>query len=463
MGLMLFLFSCSTYNQQTAQYYNQVRKGDYEAANKSLDKNKLLKKERNKLLYLLEKGKNYHMLHMPDSSNLYFNLADEYMEQTRKNAGDVAVSTLVNPMMERYKGEDFEKFMIHYYKALNYLYLNKAEDAIVEARRISLQTQQQSDKYNNKANRYSKDAFSMIIQGSLYESNGDVNNAFIAYRNALEAFESSPGKVHYGVSLPEQLKWDLLRTAYLNGFSSDVDFYERKFNLKYQPKPAAEGGELLLFWENGFAPIKDQQEFFFALLRGAGGVFYFSDPSGQMTIPFADASTVNNMGAVDLNEFRSIRVTFPKYVPQPAYYKSATVSASNSPAVSLEPVEDINTLAIQTLKERRLKELSSALSRVAIKKIAEYFLRGSNKKGESSDFQQIAGSALGIYNMLSEKADTRNWQTLPSSVSYARISLQKGKNIIQLKTRTDSGSEDTYTINVEGTGKLVLYNYSTPK
>lgn len=463
MGLMLFLFSCSTYNQQTTQYYNQVRKGDYEAANKSLDKNKLLTKDRNKLLYLLEKGKNYHMLHQPDSSNQYFNLADEYMEQAKKNVGDAAVSTFINPMMERYKGEDFEKFMIHYYKALNYLYLNKKEDAIVEARRISLQTQQQGDKYNDKANRYSKDAFSMIMQGALYESNWDVNNAFIAYRNALEVFESSPNKVHYGVLLPEQLKWDLLRTAYLNGFSSDVDFYERKFNLKYQAKPVSEGGELLLFWENGFAPIKDQQEFFFALLRGAGGVFYFSDPSGQITFPFTDASTINNMGAVDLNEFRSIRVTFPKYIPQPTYYKSAAVSIDNSAAINLELVEDINTLAIQNLKERRLKELGSALSRVAVKKITEYFLRGGNKKGESSDFQQIAGSALGLYNMLSEKADTRNWQTLPSSISYTRIPLQKGKNVIQLKARADSGGEDTYTFNVEGTGKLVLYNYSTQK
>ena len=192
MGLMLFLFGCSTYNQQIAHYYAHVKDGNYAAANKDLDHNKLLKKDRNRLLYFLEKGKTYHMLHQPDSSNLYLNKADEYMEEVRADAKDVAVGTLVNPMMEKYKGEDFEKFIIHYYKALNYLYLNKTEDAIVEARRISLQTQQQSDKFNDKTNRYSKDTFSMILQGLFYEAGGDVNNAFIAYRNAVEVYEKAP-------------------------------------------------------------------------------------------------------------------------------------------------------------------------------------------------------------------------------------------------------------------------------
>lgn len=454
MGLMLFLFGCSTYNQQIAHYYAHVKDGNYAAANKDLDHNKLLKKDRNRLLYFLEKGKTYHMLHQPDSSNLYLNKADEYMEEVRADAKDVAVGTLVNPMMEKYKGEDFEKFIIHYYKALNYLYLNKTEDAIVEARRISLQTQQQSDKFNDKTNRYSKDTFSMILQGLFYEAGGDVNNAFIAYRNAVEVYEKSPSGIHYGVSMPKQLEKDVIRTAYLNGFQSDVDYFEKKFNTQYRPEKSPEGGELVLFWENGLAPVKDQQEFFFALSRGVAG-FYFTD--GQNQVPFVGV-VGPEMNNINLGKFQSLRVTFPKYVPSPLFYTSATASANGGDS-HLEKVEDVNELAIATLRQRFGKEMATTLSRLLVKKIAEYTVRGDGK----DDLRDGIAGAIQLYSLLSEKADTRNWQTLPSAIYYTRIPLKKGQNEIQLKTKMVSGKDETHTISVEGTGGLVFYNYSSLK
>src|SRR5690606_33710583 len=148
-----------------------------------LDNNKLLRLKRNRLLYLLEKGKMAHLLHQYDSSNRYFNEADLFIEDARVSAKDIALGTLLNPMMQTYRGEDFEKFMVHYYKALNYLYLGQMEDALVEARRISLRSYAQSDKTNGNENRYSGDAFSLMLQGIIYEKSGEVNNAFISYRN----------------------------------------------------------------------------------------------------------------------------------------------------------------------------------------------------------------------------------------------------------------------------------------
>ena len=138
--LMLFLFSCAGYNARIARYYEQVTQQRYEKAYDILDNTKLLRLERNRLLYLLEKGKMAHLLHQYDSSNRYFNEADLFIEDARGSAKDIALGTLLNPMMQTYRGEDFEKFMVHYYKALNYLYLGQMEDALVEARRISLRS-----------------------------------------------------------------------------------------------------------------------------------------------------------------------------------------------------------------------------------------------------------------------------------------------------------------------------------
>ena len=129
-----------------------------------MEKNKLLKKERNKLLYLLEKGNLFHLMQSYDSSNVCFNTADYFIETTRKSLGDVSISYLLNPMMQTYLGESFERLMIHYYKSLNYLALNKTDDAIVEARRITLSNNALSDQQTNKK-KYNKDAFATNLQG----------------------------------------------------------------------------------------------------------------------------------------------------------------------------------------------------------------------------------------------------------------------------------------------------------
>ena len=73
ISLALILSSCASYNKQVGIYYTNLRQGDYERAAVSLDNNKLLKKDRNKLLYLLERGKVCHLLQQWDSSNNYFN------------------------------------------------------------------------------------------------------------------------------------------------------------------------------------------------------------------------------------------------------------------------------------------------------------------------------------------------------------------------------------------------------
>src|SRR5687767_13771563 len=253
--LMLFLFSCATYNNRINAYYTQVTQQRYDKAYTALDANKLLQQKRNRLLFLLEKGKMAHLLQQYEKSNQYFNEADLFIEDARTSAKDIALGTLLNPMMQTYKGEDFEKFMVHYYKALNYLYLRQPNEAMVEARRISLQSYSQQDKNNNNERKFSDDAFSLMMQGIIYENSGDVNNAFIAYRNAADLFLRNDG-AWYGVKLPEQLKKDVLRTAWQNGFTEELGRYEQLFNITYAPGEKAEGGELVLFWENGMAPVK---------------------------------------------------------------------------------------------------------------------------------------------------------------------------------------------------------------
>ncbi|MBL7741184.1 MAG: hypothetical protein JNK14_18320 [Chitinophagaceae bacterium] len=459
---MLFLFSCSSYNRQAITYYSNLQQGNYEKAAKALDDNRLLQKNRNRLLYLLERGKICHLLQQYDSSNQYFNEADHLIEDARTTVKDIALGNLLNPMMQAYKAEDFEKYLTHYYKALNYLQLGRPDEAMVEARRITLRSYAQEDKAGNK-DRYAEDAFSFILQGMIYEKNGDINNAFIAYRNAADVYLQNNGS-YYGIRLPEQLKKDLLRTAYQNGFVDEAGRYERLFNFTFQKEASPEGGELILFWENGSAPVKEQQDIFFTLFKDAGGSFFFRDAGGLYNVPF-DFSSGYNRDNIKLNDLRSFRVALPKYRAQPLYYTGATITVNNN-TLSPEPAESISTLAFSTLQERMLRELSSTLTRLAIKKLAEAAVRPAEKKETDSkkekkkkDTQEAIALGLQLFNFASEKADTRNWQSLPHTIYYSRIPLKRGVNEISLQI--NGPSSKTVQFSVNGDGRLQFRNICT--
>lgn len=465
---MLVLFcSCASYNQRMTAYYGQLENKQYQKAMHTLDKTSFIQRDRNKLLYFFEKGRLYHLMQQYDSSNAFFNRADNFIETSKRTAGDIAKANMINPMMQTYLGEDMERFMMHYYKGLNYLYLNQSNEAVVEARRITLAENAQGDKFNNKANRYSKDAFALNLQGMLYEANGDINNAFIAYRNAADVYLGS-GNTYYGVALPQQLKQDVLRTAQQMGFNEEKERYEKLFNTNLNSDTAT-GGYLILFVERGLAPVKREKNFYISHNNNGLTGFFFTDEYGnQVNLPF-DYTYYNTIDRNDsrLQSFRSIRVAIPYYEVRYTNNNPVTITVNNAIYTS-EPAQDINTLSTGILKERMLKEIADALARQILKKLAEKAVEKSaeaisknnskekdeqKKKEKAKDAGEIAGLLVNLINTATEKADTRNWQSLPAYIQYVRVPLQKGSNTI-----TITGKTKTRTITVEGNGGLHFMN-----
>jgi hypothetical protein len=116
--LMPFFYSCSTYQMKMSDYGNKLHSHQYNKAIKSIEKNKLLKHKRNSLLYNMELGRLHMLNNNLQKSNEYFNAADALLESNYKNIKDVAVSNLTNPMLETYRGEEYEKLMVNYLKSL---------------------------------------------------------------------------------------------------------------------------------------------------------------------------------------------------------------------------------------------------------------------------------------------------------------------------------------------------------
>ncbi|MGQ2984235.1 hypothetical protein [Flavobacterium sp.] len=472
--LLIALQSCGTYNSKTSEIENDLLNGNFDNAIVNIDKNKFLKKDRNKLLYLLEKGKLEHLKGNYEASN---NLLEQaYImidDKIKTNVGQAIAGKFTNPMAEPYKGEDFEKVTIHYYKALNYFQLGMPDEALVEAKRINIKLLEFNEKYSENKNKYTEDAFSQILQGILYESTGDINNAFIAYRNAEGIFSKDGGRF-FGVAMPEQLKQDLLRTSKQLGFIQEHNDYRKKFGIdpdpvaskkeapkkgkgkskKEEEKPAPEPvapmptGEAVVFWENGLSPAKDQ---IVITASGGSGIFYGSymdgDQMEEILIPIPVGTDIGSINAIAI----------PKYRKRENYYTKAAIVV-NDKEQQFELGQDFYPIAKQCLKDRMLRETINLVLRFATKKAGSAFLGALAEQALGSTAGDITKLGADAAGAATEKADTRNWQSLPATISYARVPLKEGDNKFILRKYGPQGI-DTDTLTIPYRRGLQIVNY----
>jgi hypothetical protein len=431
--LMPFFFSCRTYRNAVNVYYNHLQAGQYSEASQDLNKIKLLKKNRNRLLYNLEAGAVQYKLYNYQKSNEYLNTANDFLESNFKNIKDVALSNLINPMMETYRSESFEPFMVNYFKAINYLNLGMTEDAVVEARKISLASDRLAEKYKTNKKRYNKDPFALTLQGVIYEASGDINNAFIAYRNATNIFLDNKG-AYYGVELPLQLKKDLLRTANLMGFTSETERFEKLLGITFN-ETKEDQNAIILFIEEGAVPVKE--EYVYTIVKGTQrGGYQFVDQYGQtVSLPFNAASYGVNESK--LSDFSMARIALPIY--RQVYNNRSSIRISNN-GLQYEPekIQSLNDLAPAILRERMLEDLAKAFARYLIKttvqKSVEKTAEKKNENKQQSKKDENAGAMLlSLAGALSEKADTRSWLSLPAYLHYIRIPLTDGENTISVE------------------------------
>lgn len=446
--VVLSLSACTTYYQRNLAFQDAFTMGQMEEALKQLE-NKKAKKDRVKVLYYLNKGVVLQMLGDFETSKQALLDADRMIEDYQKNYGMEALTFLANPTITTYKTEDFEQVLMHYFQAKNYLQLGDYEGALVEARRINLALQYINDNRKERIT-YKQDAFAHVLMGMIYEASGQTNDAFIAYRNAYEVYKTDYA-TDYGLNTPAQLKQDLMRTAHKMKFKEELAQYESEFNQQYQPNTDADNGDLVFFWQNGLGPVKAEWALSFTVIPGEGGALTLKNEELDLVIPFP----AYNMGKEEkqgLINTRIVRVVVPKFVERMPLYHSATLSF-NGKKQALDKAEDINAIAIQNLRDRIMREVGEAVIRTALKLAASEAARTKNEG---------LGLALNLASAISERADTRNWQTLPHDVFYTRMSLPEGTHTVTLQTIGPAGNVREQPITVEiKKGRTTFVTYSS--
>ncbi|GHN03125.1 hypothetical protein WSM22_46140 [Cytophagales bacterium WSM2-2] len=439
--------SCATYYQSNFTFNQEFETGQIDKAYKTLQQHSSEAHGKKEFLYFVNNGLVLSMMSRYGDSNDFFEKAYLFGEDYRTNYLNEAASYLTNPNFTSYKGEDHEHLLLLYYKAINYLKQNNTDDALVECRRLNIRLQQLSDRYKSK-DKYEEDAFAHVLMGMTYEVDKDYNNAFIAYRNAMRIYRGEYQGM-FGVYAPDQLKEDLLRAAWLSGMKNEFEMYKDSLNLRNYVYKEKEG-ELVFIWHNGLSPVKTEWGVDFVINR-QGNWVYFSNQQLGLVFPFNmdGYSDSDKRGLASMDIFR---VAFPKYVERPPYFSRATISI-NGDAMPLQLLEDVNKIAFKCLEERMGHEFAKALLRVALKKAEEYEIRKKDKTW---------GSIVGVINALTEKADTRNWQTLPHSIYYCRVPLKEGENTLTFTLKSFDGKtvDHTYTYQVKK-GQTLFHTYSS--
>lgn len=444
--MILGTASCATYYQEHLNFNTEFEKGNLRNALQTLEQSRKEAEGKNRFIYHANDGLLHSILGEYEKSNESLEKAFLFGEDFRLNYLNEAITYLSNPNFAVYRGEDHEHLMVLYFKAINYLKMNRPEEALVECRRLTIRLNQLSDRYRSE-DKLQRDAFIHTLMGIIYQSSQDYNNAFIAYRNALDVYENEYAKL-FQMEVPLQLKKDLLNTAYLTGFQEEFELYRAKFAMNdYTPvKPEA---ELVFFWHNGLAPVKDEWGINFVIDHNRDNLVVFNNEMLGMSFPF-NLDKDEKDKKRDLASLEVFRVAFPRYQERPLYYTQAVIK-TEAGDYPLELGEDISKIAFKNLQQRMLQEFSKGLLRAAMKKATEHSLRKENKQ---------LGSVLGMVNAFTEKADTRSWQTLPHSIYYARVPLKEGSNEIAFQVGEEE--QEPFQFNYKASrGQTLFHTFSS--
>ncbi len=444
--ILLLSTACASYYKKMIQYQGYITSGEFEKANKWLNDKEKKIKEKDRVLYYLDKGYVERMVDNYAESNHYFQKADYYIEDFMKQPAREALSLVTNPMVKPYEPEDFEKVMLHYYTSLNYLDLDNRDGALVEARRINIKLNALNDKYKDHKNKYQRDAFAHVMMGLIYDAAADYNNAFIAYRNAYNIYREDYTR-SFGIGPPEILEKDLIRTAYMTGFFEEARQYEKETGFKFKNKK--NDAELVFFWLNGLGPVKEEWSVNFTTVKGKGGWINLVNKEYNLSFPFytGDLSREEKKA---FENFRIFRVAFPRYAERKPVFADARFYVGKK-SYSLEIAQDINQIAHKTLRDRMIREMANSLLRLATKKALE---AAASKENEG------LGALVSITNAVTEKADTRNWQALPYAIHYTRIPLFEGENKLILSVRDPNGRQKQQEFMFQAKkGKTYFHSY----
>ncbi|NMP33399.1 hypothetical protein HII17_17770 [Thalassotalea sp. M1531] len=401
------------YAQELNEVRTQIAQGDVSKAI-SISQSPT-KGTTNYQLSLLEQGRLAFLNQDYKQSQWWFNQSYQALESDREKAnlrvgrGLEKVNALItNDNAIGYQPAAYEQSMMHGYQALNYLFQNNLEAALVEVRRANIVQETALNSYEQelleaKSNTNGvnwqevndaiapldsrigevkngfQNAYTFYLSGLLYEAANQLNDAYIDYKKALEIYPDN-----------SFLQKDVLRLGSVLGMDNDLNVFKQRFNHEVKTK-SVNNGELVVIYEQGLIDAMQEHSLRLPVWTSNGDMRFYS-----FSVPTYGYSN---------------------------FVENPLIMEVEGKVLQTEAIVKLQSLVAKQLKDN----MPAIVARQALRIISKEQLRRKMSK-EGGDVGNILA---GLYSLASENADTRSWLTLPGDVQMLRTQHLAGKQ--QLK------------------------------
>ena len=233
-----------------------------------------------------------------------------------------------------------------------------------------------------------------------------------------------------GVPPPTALGRDLERVGLAHGFSAEVEQLEgdapELFTAAAAGPAPGPGGEIVFVLESGWVAPRDQLMLNIPILSIDRG--YASNDEWAWELVDRTSPGWRSPARVEIDYWLTVAVPTmgqPVGGPVTAVRLSATTDAAAS-----QPADDLSRRAAATFEAERGQILFKTLLRALVKYGASRVAANENS---------TAGAIVNLLGVLTERADTRCWLTLPDRLSVARLHLPPGRHELRVDYLDGSG------------------------
>ena len=289
----------------------------------------------------------------------------------------------INETLRSYDGSPSERVLLHVLLSIDYLMQNDLDAARVEV----LQAEVVMNELAREETPVGQLASAHYVAGLVYELGGELDDARISYRKAANLMELR------NMSPPPSLKSSLQSLSWRMGADEGSNRYREQLFPSVKP-PDPETAEIFVIYWDGVVTSK----------------------RGKST----------SVWSPELSQIVSLAL--PYYPPSDYVQKPFTLSIAGQEHRT-ETIEDIEALSREDLDDESAAIYAMTLARM----VSKYQMVKS--AGEQSDSLALFTN---IFAMLSEWADTRSWNMLPSTIQIARFSLPAGEYSLPYPLATGS-------------------------
>ncbi|NBW80113.1 hypothetical protein EBR21_00005, partial [bacterium] len=222
--------------------------------------------------------------------------------------------------------------------------------------------------------------FPFLFSGLLYEAAGNWDSAIIEFRKALKFYRKAmPDAFRDVIQLTADSLWRIAE------FRNRTEIIEELVSSGFS-KPTEDlrtllaKGEIFMVVEGGQSPIKIPRDH---VLQFGNGI---------------------------------TNVSFPAYQSVTRTNSSTKILCDGSECDRTAKASDIGLLAENALEKRRIRDFAKLGARLAVKAGAQAVVK--------KQFGEVAGLAMMLANVATERADTRSWTLLPENLQIARIPVK---------------------------------------